>query len=329
MTAHEITGMATDAELSNAVSQFPDTVPDDVASDIAGQLHEDPYDARPIKRRRATQAEMAARFDAIEALAAEHYPCSVRHLFYRATVAKVPTIGKDIRGYTKVQRAVLQLRREGRIPYSWITDNSRTAFMVDVWGGLDGFLDDMAGVYRRDLWDRSPFRVEVWCESDSIAGTLMDIAHRWRVGLFPIKGQSSETFAYNAAQNWLADPAREVVVLYVGDHDPAGVEIEQALRVKLEGFAAGMDHSPLFSRVGVTWEQVQAYDLPGTNPKKAYGYPLAVEAEALPPRVLREMVNDTIAAFVDEGQLQTLLAVEEEERRGLRQLVDTFHGGTA
>ena len=30
----------------------------------------------------------------------------------------------------------------------------------------------------------------------------------------------------------------------------------------------------------MTWEQVQDWELPGTTPKKPYGYPLAVEAEA-------------------------------------------------
>ena len=100
-----------------------------------------------------------------------------------------------------------------------------------------------------------PYRVEVWCESDSIAGTLVDIAHRWRVPLYPIKGQSSETFAYNAAQLWLDQPWRRPVVLYIGDHDPAGLEIEESLHAKLLGFADSLHHEPEFSRLGVTWQQ--------------------------------------------------------------------------
>ena len=285
------------------------------------------YGSRPIKRLRATAAEMEERYRLIAALAEEHQPCSVRHLFYRATVAKVPGIGKDIRGYTKVQRAVLHLRREGRIPYSWITDNSRTVFSVGTWNGLDGFLDDMAGLYRRDLWARSPYRLEVWCESDSIAGTLVDVARRWRVDLFPIKGQSSETFPYNATQAWLTEPWRRVVVLYIGDHDPAGLEIEKALYDKMDAFAGAtgsMVYPPSFIRLGVTWDQVLEHDLPGTTPKKAYGYPLAVEAEALPPRLLRDLLDSAIAEYVDHDELGRLLAVEREERQGLYELINGF-----
>lgn len=277
-------------------------------------------EARHIRRRRATKAEMEARYDRLVTLTADHEPCSVRHVFYRAVVDGVEGITKDQSGYLKVQRAVLHLRRTGRIPYSWIVDNSRTVFDVNTWDGVEGFLQDMAGLYRRDLWRRSPYRVEVWCESDSIAGTLTGVTRPWRVPLFPIRGQSSETYAYSAVQNWLAEPDRQVVVLYVGDHDPAGLEIEDSLREKMLGFAGDLEHEPAFVRLGVTWEQATELDLPGTPPKKHYGHPLAVEAEALPPRLLREIVDDAIAEHVDQHELETLYTVEEEERRGLIQL---------
>lgn len=284
------------------------------------------YEARHIGRRRATPEEMEARHQRLVELADEHGPCSVRHLFYRAVVDGVEGITKDQSGYLKVQRGVLKLRREARIPYAWITDNSRTVFAADAWSGPAGFLDDIAALYRRDLWDRSPFRVEVWCESDSIAGTLLDVTRRWRVPLYPIRGQSSETFAYNAVQQWLDDPSRQTVVLYIGDHDPAGLEIETALRNKLVAFASGSDHEPTFYRLGVTWQQAVDLDLPGTKPKKNYGFPLAVEAEALPPGLLREIVDDEIASYADQDRVATLLAVEAEERRDFLRLAETFGG---
>lgn len=283
------------------------------------------YEARHT-RRRATAAEMEDRHQRIAELAEEHGPCSVRHIFYRAVVDGIDGIEKTNNGYMKIQRAVLTLRRQGRIPYSSIVDNSRTAFTTDVWDGTEGFLQDVAGVYRRDLWSRSPYRVEVWCESDSIAGTLIDVARQWRVPLFPIRGQSSETFAYNGSQQWLDTPDRQVVVLYIGDHDPAGLEIESALATKLVGFADGLLHEPEFRRVGVTWQQAVDLDLPGTPPKKKYGYPLAVEAEALPPRMLRDLLDQEIASYANGDQLDTLLAVEAEERRGLEQLAASFGG---
>lgn len=277
-------------------------------------------EARPVKRNRATQAEMAARRDQLAALANEHGPCSVRHLFYASVVAGMPGITKDVNGYAKVQRLALELRRAGRIPYRLIVDNTRLARFLDTWDTPEDFLDDLAGFYRRDLWTRSPWRVEVWCESDSISSTVAEIViTKWRLQLMVCRGFSSETFAYNAADAWRDSPHRRPVVLYIGDHDPHGLDIERNLREKLTEFS---DADPLWDRIGVTWDQVEQFDLPGTTPKKEYGYPLAVEAEALPAPVLRELLDDVIASFVDQYQLDVLMAAEAEEREGFLALAE-------
>jgi hypothetical protein len=269
------------------------------------------YEASPIKRRRATQAEMADRREMIVDLVHEHGPCSVRHVYYRAVVARVPGITKTNSGYAKVQRLVLDLRRSGSIRYFMIVDSTRWMRKPTTWNSLDEALRSTAQTYRRDLWRRSDYRVEVWCESDSIASTVYEITEAWDVPLMVCRGFSSETFAYNAAFDWNQEPYRQPVVLYVGDHDPAGLNIEAKLRETLSGFAHA---EPEWVRLGVTWDQVVELDLPGTPPKKPYGYPEAVEAEALPPHLLREIVDDAIAEYADVRELAVLRAAEESER---------------
>ena len=95
-------------------------------------------------------------------------------------------------------------------------------------------------------------RVEVWCESESVAGVIWPVADEWDVPLFPIKGQTSASFAHAAAMTYRDDP-RPVIIYYVGDHDPAGLEIEANLAHKLRGTQAGRhDHSA----AGLHTEQV-------------------------------------------------------------------------
>ena len=48
----------------------------------------------------------------------------------------------------------------------------------------------------------------------------------------------------------------------------------------------------------------------------------SVELDAIPAHLLRELANDSIEQHVDEQRLAVLLAVEEEERRGLLKLVE-------
>jgi len=252
-------------------------------------------------------------------IATEHGPCSVRHIYYRAVVAGL--VAKTNAGYAMVQRDLLQLRRDHTIPYTLIVDSSRSAYFPEVWDDLDGLLDHVAATYRRDLWTRSPYRVEVWAESESISGTILPTANAWAVPVYPCRGQSSETFAWKAAETWKQTPNRTPVVLYIGDHDPAGLEIEESLLGKLGSFTETVFPGIDWTRIGVTWEQVEAFDLPGTKPKKAYGYPYSVEAEALPPRTLITLLDRAISNYADQHDLDVLLAAEESERDILAQLI--------
>jgi hypothetical protein len=247
---------------------------------------------------------------------------SVRQAYYRATVRGIVT--KDDPGARKVQREVLKMRRESVLPYDMVVDYTRWARRVNTYDSVEDALRETAAFYRRDLWTDSPYRVEVWVESESIAGSVGEVTDLWRVQLMPCRGQASETFAYAAAEAWAHD-WRVPVVIYIGDHDPAGLEIEVALRTKLEAFYddLGGEYPILWTRLGVTWDQVEEYALPGTTPKKQYGYPISVEAEAIPAQVLRDLLDDAIRGYVDEDKLRTKLVAEESERSVLERIAET------
>jgi hypothetical protein len=69
--------------------------------------------------------------------AAEHGPVTVRQLYYRAVVEDVSGIDKTEGGYVKVQRQVLALRREGRLPYRDIADASRWMRRPRTWNSVE------------------------------------------------------------------------------------------------------------------------------------------------------------------------------------------------
>ncbi len=287
-----------------------------------------PYGARPI-RRRATAEEMAERRQAVAQIVMTDGPMSIRHAYYRAVVNGL--VKKNENGYRMVQRAVLDLRRDGTIPYHLIVDNTRLMRKPATWDSLEEMLADAARYYRRDLWAQSGWRLEVWCESDSISGTIADVTERWDIPLMVTRGFSSETFAFAAAETWADDRRRIPVVLYIGDLDPAGVEIEKNLRAKLTAFYAdltGFEDSVLWTRVGIEMFQVVELDLynAGTVPKKAYGYPLAWEAEALPAPYLREQLEAEIESRVDQEALAAIKAAEESEREVLIEIAATARG---
>lgn len=216
-----------------------------------------------IKRQRATAAEMQVRYDAVMEIAREHHPTGIRFIYYTATARGIVT--KNDSGYNKIQRAVLDLRRSGQMPWGWIVDTNRWMRKPTSYESPGDALDDLASSYRRALWQDSTVAVEVWCESESVAGVLHPVTSKWDVPLYPIKGQTSDSFAYGAARLYKNDP-RSVVIYYVGDHDPHGYEIETNLHAKLVEHSGRDDIE--FTRLACDAVDVEELGLTGTTPKK-------------------------------------------------------------
>ena len=116
------------------------------------------YAACRIKGKRATQLEMEARFEALKRIVREVRPCSVRQVYYQATVHGV--VEKTDPGYDKVQRGLVDLRRAGEIPYRYITDNTRWQIKPTTYNSIQNALEETARLYRRAVWSD----VDAYCE---------------------------------------------------------------------------------------------------------------------------------------------------------------------
>jgi hypothetical protein len=100
------------------------------------------YEPSPIKRHRATRAEVRERRNALHDIVADMRPMTVRQVFYQATVRGI--IEKTEAGYTKVQTDLTLLRKSGVLPYGWLTDNTRQQRKPATWGSPSEALQDTA-----------------------------------------------------------------------------------------------------------------------------------------------------------------------------------------
>jgi hypothetical protein len=98
---------------------------------------------------RATKRQMEALHEALVRIVKEIAPCTVRQVFYQATVRSV--VDKTEAGYDRVQRALVVLRRNGRIGYRQITDNTRWQIKPTTYTGLQDALQETARLYRAIL----------------------------------------------------------------------------------------------------------------------------------------------------------------------------------
>jgi hypothetical protein len=81
-------------------------------------------------------------------------------------------VPKTENGYVMVQRALMHLRETGDIAWSDIVDSSRWIRKPRTWDGVEQLLSATASSYRVSLWSDADACVEVWCESESVAGVI-------------------------------------------------------------------------------------------------------------------------------------------------------------
>lgn len=290
------------------------------------------YRASTLKRDRRTKGRVAQLDAQIIAVLQEDHPQSVRHVFYRMTDPRLDEpVEKSDRGYRHVQARCVALRRTGLIPYDWIADMSRRGYFVNTYDGADDFLRRMGHLYRADLWRDSDYRCEVWAESRSIASVILNDCQELAVDLFPCGGFSSLSFVHEAAQQHnLSNDDRPLIVLYVGDYDPAGVLIDQSLERELrEHLRPSIDMD--FRRIAINEEQVEDYDLP-TKPRKdgdkrSQHLAYTVEAEAMPARDLRALLRMHVETLLPENALHVAKVAEQSERTHIAKIAALLQQG--
>ncbi len=259
-------------------------------------------------------------------LALEERPTTVRGLYYRMVARGF--IPKDDRAYNLVQQTNLRMRRDGLLPWRWITDSSRRVWRYARFGDPDSYLDYVADNYRKDYWLDSPVNVEVWCEKDAMQGVIAPvILEEFGLELHVSKGQASASYLYEAAES-IREDGRPTVVYILSDFDPAGFRIAEKVEAGLR------EHIPeeqalTCQRIAVSYEQVIRYGLVTREVKKTdsgaeefialYG-DISCELEAMPANRLRGLLRKHLEAHMDKDRLRVLKMVEEQERKGFGQL---------
>jgi hypothetical protein len=291
------------------------------------------YGACTTKRARRTKTAVEQLERQILDVLEEDHPQSIRHVFYRMTDPRLrEPVEKTELGYRTVQNRLKRMRRAGVVRYDRISDSIRRGYHTITYASGADFLRQHIGAYRADLWADAEHYVEVWCESRSIAGSIVDLCQELAVSLYPAGGFASITFAYEAP-----DFIRETVgctgkpahVLYIGDHDPAGVLIDRSLEAEFRQHL-DTDTALTFHRIAITEEQIAEFDLP-TKPRKdgdrrARHVEATVEAEAMPAGILRELLRAKIESFLPSGALEVARVAEQSERAALRRWANLIEG---
>lgn len=276
------------------------------------------YAPRSIKRARRTKADMALLEENLVRIVAEEAPTTARHVFYKAVAeGLIPKTEAAYKGI--VIRLLTKLRRSHEIPYRSISDNTRWTLNIRSHGSMNEALEDMARGYKRNLWTDADSRVEIWCEKDAVAGIISETASKWTVDTMVFRGYPSLTYLSNLTED-IEEAGVPTFVYYFGDHDPSGVDIERFVTKTVCEMAPDVEIH--VKRLAVTPAQIEEYDLP-TRPTKttdtrSKGFAGdSVEIDALDSATLQKFTEDAIRSHLDDGEVERLLLVEQQERETL------------
>jgi hypothetical protein len=242
-------------------------------------------------------------------------PTSIRFLFYELVERDViPKVylhpdgekrkrqpGQDISDAVKV------LREAGKVPWSYIADETRSLHDWRYAESVYKYIEDTLPLARIDLWDGEPPPL-ILCESRSLAGVLRRIAQDYLCPIAATNGQVGGFLHTMVAPLVKETPGRQV--LYLGDLDLSGGHIEANTRRVLE------DYAPLdWARVAITEAQVEEHGF--VDKSKVDGRYKdgrrheAVETEKLgQPEVMR-----LLTTALEERVPEPLASVRQREER--------------
>jgi hypothetical protein len=233
-------------------------------------------------------------------------PTSIRFLFYELEQAGILRKGGR---RADLSEAVTRLRQAGLIPWNWIVDETRS---LDEWPFFDSITDYAIAAVRGgriDCWDGEPPPLII-TESRSLAGVLRRIASRYLCPIAATNGQVGG-FLHTDIIPALRDGQR---VIYLGDEDLAGHQIEENTRRVLEQAVGELD----WERLALTPSQVNQYRL-ASIPKldRRYSPPrpgVAYETEALSQTIIQNLLIERLDDLLPEP-LDEVRAREREQRQ--------------
>ena len=265
----------------------------------------------------------------VESYQAQGYALTLRQLYYQMVTRNL--IPNELKQYTRLSKVVSDGRKGGWIDWDAIVDRGRIPVMPADWTGPAGILRAAINSYRIDRWQGQAAYVEVWCEKDALSSILEPICARWHVRMLANRGYSSSTAMYDAAKRFdkIEYQGRNVVVIYLGDHDPSGMDMSRDIRDRLDELAGEPDNIEV-SRIALNWDQIQLYS-PPPNPAKftdsrAPKYVAEFgseswELDALEPQVLDALVTEAVTRNLDIDLYNEQMEQEDDDKHVLRGLL--------
>ncbi len=223
-------------------------------------------------------------------------------------------------------------RNAGFIDWDMIVDRGRTVDKNSHWESPSSIIRSAAQSFAIDKWVGQSYRVVVMVEKDALSGILRPVCEELDVEFSANKGYASQTHLYEIAKKMTSWSDKNItpVILYFGDHDPSGLDMDRDLVDRLSLYS---NLSIDVNRLALTFDQIEEYS-PPPNPAKmtdsrAKGYVSSYgneswELDSMEPRILAGLVRENVLRYRDDKLWDVELERENEMRAELKALADNY-----
>jgi hypothetical protein len=241
---------------------------------------------------------------------------TLRQLFYRLVSALL--IPNTITAYKTLSDVSAKARRAGTFPD--LIDRTRSIHQYQTFADVSDARNWLASIYRRDRTTGQPYNLYLGVEKNGIVAQLEAWFGDLGIPILALGGYSSQSYVDQVRDAVAADP-RPSVLIYAGDFDPSGEDIDRDFLERTDCFDEVV-------RIALTAQQVVDFDLPpqpgkATDPRAngfiaRHGELVQVELDALPPDQLRTLYQDAIDQFWGMTAYRRVLEQEARDRAVLR-----------
>lgn len=283
----------------------------------------------------------------------EGVKATLRAVFYR--LVSDNSIPNTVSMYQSLSKHLVKARKEGVISFEALSDSGR--YSLDNFGDnwlhresleevksmcterianidLNAVINDYFNYPDLHLeqplkgyWAKQPIIPEIWIEKDAIAAIIKSWTFDLHISIRVNKGFGGWSFLYTSIQDIkeLLKEHEKVNILYIGDLDPSGVDMDRHLKEVIDHF--GMSDKLELKRLALLEDQIDQYHLPprpmdaatlakiARDPRsKTYNSTYIVEVDAflaMAPDAFKELIRSTIEAYHNEAIAEE---VAEENR---------------
>jgi len=266
----------------------------------------------------------------IEEFQGKGYRLTLRQLYYQLVSRDV--IANTPEEYKKLGGLLVKGRMAGVVDWDAIEDRIRVP-KIPYWvNDIEDALNDTIRQYRLDRMEGQDYYIEVWCEKDALSGIILRVTEKFHIRLMINRGYSSASAMYRAAkrfQSQIDTNNKLPLILYLGDHDPSGLDMVRDIRERLEEFGIMVE----INHIALTSDQIAEFN-PPPNPAKItdpradwyirlFG-DMSWEVDALSPEDLTAVLNLNINNLIDTGKFADMIEKEKDDKDKITEIIDSL-----